>query len=124
MVVGAQDLHCQPGGRDLGDGGGHEGFVSVLSHQLVALLVDHEHHPRRGERGDFLPGTSQGLGGQQEQGANESEEVRPHDARLCPPIRGRLTLPGRALRDRPFLGAGARKGLNARFVCRELRGRA
>ena len=70
-VVGAQDLHRQPGGHDLGDGGRHEGLVSVLSHQLVALFVHHEHQPRRSERRELLPGTGQGLGGQQEQGAGE-----------------------------------------------------
>ena len=76
-VVGAQDLHRQPGGHDLGDGGRHEGLVSVLNHELVALFVHHEHQPRRSERRDLLLGTGQGLGGQQEQG--EGEQVRPHD---------------------------------------------
>ena len=72
-VVAAQDLHRQPGGHDLGDGGRDEGLVSVLSHQLVALGVHHEHQPRRSERRDLLLGAGQGLGGQQEQGAGEDE---------------------------------------------------
>ena len=36
-IVAAQDLHRQPRGHDLGDGGRDEGLVSVLNHQLVAF---------------------------------------------------------------------------------------
>ena len=73
-VVGAQNLHRQPCGHNLGDGGRHEGLVSILSHQLVALFVHHEHQPRRSKRCELLLGTGQGLGGgQQEQGAAEGE---------------------------------------------------
>ena len=70
-IVAAQDLHRQPGGHDLGDGGRDEGLVRVLSHQLVALFVHHEHQRRRSERRDLLLDTGQSLGGQQEQGAGE-----------------------------------------------------
>ena len=72
-IVAAQDLHRQPRGHDLGDGGRDEGLVSVLNHQLVALFVHREHQPRRSERRDLLLGAGQGLGGQHEQGAGEDE---------------------------------------------------
>jgi hypothetical protein len=72
-VVAAQDLHRQPSGHDLGDGGRDEGLVSVLGHQLVALFVHHEHLPRRSKRRDLLLDAGQGLRGQQEEGAGESE---------------------------------------------------
>jgi hypothetical protein len=49
-VVGAEDLHREPGGHDLGDGRRHEGPIGVLSHQFVALLVHHEHQRLRGQR--------------------------------------------------------------------------
>ena len=75
-VVAAQHLHRQPGGHDLGDGGRDEGLVRVLRHQLVALVVHHEHQPRRSERRDLLLGAGQGRGGQQEQ--SEGEQARPH----------------------------------------------
>jgi hypothetical protein len=59
---------------------------AVLSHQLVTHFVDDEHQPRRSECCERLPGTGQGLGRHQEQGAGE--EVRPHeDASPYPPIR-------------------------------------
>ena len=44
-VVAAQDFHRQPCGHELGDRGRDERLVHVLGDQLVALLVDHQHHP-------------------------------------------------------------------------------
>ena len=70
-VVAAQHLHRQPGGDDLGDGGRDEGLVSVLNHQLVAFIVQHEHQPRRSERSNLLLGIGQGSGGQQKQRADD-----------------------------------------------------
>ena len=72
-IVAAQDLHRQPRGHDLSDGGRDEGLVSVLNNQLVAFFVYREHQPRRSERRDLLLGAGQGLGGQHEQGAGEDE---------------------------------------------------
>ena len=74
-VVAAQDLHRQPGRHDLGDGGRDEGLVGVLGDQLVALVVHHEHQPRRSQRRDLLLGAGQGRGGQQEQGEGETGET-------------------------------------------------
>ena len=81
-VVAAQDLHREPRRHDLGDGGRDEGLVDVLGDQLVALLVHHQHHPRRSKRRDLLLGAGQGRGGQQEQGNGEDGQARPHGAEL------------------------------------------
>ena len=64
-VVAAQDLHRQPRRHDLGDGGRDERLVSILGNQLVALLVHHQHQPRRSQRRDLLLGAGQGRSGQQ-----------------------------------------------------------
>jgi putative methionine-R-sulfoxide reductase with GAF domain len=74
-VFSAENLQRQPGGHDLCDGGRYEGLVRVLGHEFVAFGIDHEHHPRWGQRGDLLLGAGQRRGGQQEQ---RKEEAKPH----------------------------------------------
>ena len=63
VVVAAQDLHRQPGGHDLGDGGGDEAARRRPSHQLVALFVHHQHQRRLSERRDLLLGAGQSWAG-------------------------------------------------------------
>ena len=92
---GAQHFHCQPGGHDLSDGGRHEGLVSVLNHQLVALLVHHEHQPRRSERRELLLGTGQGVVG-----------VSSAHMRGLGLARAPLVLSGRMLRERSAKESG------------------
>ena len=79
-VVAAQDFHRHPCGHDLGDRGRDERLVGVLGDQLVALFVDHQHDPRRSQRGDLLLEAGQRRRGQQEQG--KKKQTRPHGE--CP----------------------------------------
>ena len=81
-VVRAQDLHRQPGGHDLGDGGRDERLVGVLGHQLVALGVHHQHQPRRSQRRDLLLGAGQDLAGQEEEGKEQQASTASHLRRV------------------------------------------
>ena len=53
-VVGAQNLHRQPRGHDLGDRGRDERLVGVLGDELVALGVHNQHDRRWIERRDLV----------------------------------------------------------------------
>ena len=78
-VVTAQHLQRQPGGHDLGDRGRDERLVGVLGDQLVALRRPSPAPALTEQAPRPSPWRRRGPGGQQEQGKDDSERLKPEE---------------------------------------------